>query len=66
MAKYKLKKPVAKATSFRYNGVKYVTRNVTQEQLKQLYKNGYRQVTELKEPKKPVNDGTKENDNAND
>ena len=65
MAKYKLKKPVAKAKSFRYMGVKYETRLVTQEQLKQLHLNGYKYVKELQEPKKPVNDGKKENDNAN-
>ena len=66
MAKYKLKKPVAGATSFRYMGNKYETRNITQAQLKQLFKNGFEYVSEIKETKKPVNNGKKEDNNAND
>ena len=48
MAKYKLTKDVAGAKSFRHNGVKYVTSDVTQKQLKNLYKIGFIEVIEIK------------------
>jgi len=38
MAKYKLIKNIAKAKSFRFDGVKYETKSVTDKQLKNLFK----------------------------
>ena len=38
MAKYKLTKSIANSQSFRFEGVKYVTRFISDKQLKELYK----------------------------
>jgi len=48
MAKYKLKKEVANSKSFRFGGVKYETRIVSQKQLKSLHDNECHFVVEEK------------------
>ena len=51
MATYKLIKKIANAQSFRFDGIKYVTREVTQNQLERLFGNECPFVVEAKEPK---------------
>jgi len=53
MANYKLIKNIANAQSFRFDGIKYVTREVTQQQLERLFGNGCPFVVEGKAPKAP-------------
>ena len=69
MAKYKLHKDVAGSKSCRYNGNKYESRSVVENQklLKKLHDDGFEYVVEIKESvKKSVTNDKKENDNAND
>lgn len=66
MAKYKLHKDVAGSKSFRHNGQKFETRFVDQKIMKQLFKDGFEYVTEIKESKKSVKNGKKENNETND
>lgn len=62
---YKLKKAVAGAKSFRFNGNKYVTRNVTQDTLKKLFDSGFEYVSEIKESKKSNKNAKAKEDNSN-
>ena len=51
MAKYILSQNVANAKKFRHNGNQYYPNTITQKQLKDLYKSGCVQVTEIKTTK---------------
>jgi len=64
MAKYKLKKEVANSKSFRFGGVKYETRIVSQKQLKSLHDNECHFVVEekAKAPKAPKPSKKKSNE----
>ncbi len=73
MTKYKLIKKIAGSSSFRFNGLKFETRAVVDNQkvLKRLHNDGCVYVQELKESKKTIkksikNDTKKEDNNAND
>jgi len=66
MAQYKLNKATAGSTSFRFGGVKYSTKTVTQKVLKQLHKDGFHAVEKVETKKPIINDTKKEDDNAND
>jgi|TARA_R110000851_G_scaffold61670_2_gene142060 hypothetical protein len=63
MAKYKLTQDVARAKKFRHNGRDYYPTQVTQKELKELYKIGFQHVKEIKSTQK--NEEIEEN-NAND
>lgn len=69
MAKFKLNKNIAGAQSFRYNGAKYYTADVKDNQklLKKLHNDGFAHITEIKQSvKKAVTNDEKKNDETGD
>ena len=48
MNKYKLSTDLQNAKKFRYNGMNYDPKTITQKTLKSLYKSGFAHITEIK------------------
>jgi hypothetical protein len=66
MNTYKLRKDVANAKSFRFNGLKYDPKTIDQKTLKKLFNAGFPYVSESKKAAKKAvkNDETKKDNNG--